>query len=74
MVVPVVHRSVGEMVLDRRVHIRVCRILIMHWDRFVEPPERVCCWRLQRVDKRSWIGGIVVLGGWEKVTRGSGVG
>lgn len=61
------------MALDRRVEIRVRGILVMNWHRFVELGEHVCCWRLQRVDKLSWVGGIVVFNWWEgKVARDGG--
>ena len=70
MVVPVVYRRMGEMVLDRRVHVRVWRILVMHRHRFVELWECVRGWRLHRVDKLSRVGGIIVLDRWEEVARG----
>lgn len=60
-IVPVEHGSVGEMTLDRRVHIWVWRILVVHCGGFIELGERIRCWRLQRVDKLSRVGRIVEL-------------
>ena len=70
MIVPAMHRSMREMSLDRRVHIRVWRVSIMHWHGLVELRERIRSWRLQRVDELSWVGRVVLLNGREKVIRG----
>ena len=70
MVVPAMHRSMREMSLDRRVHIRVCGISVMHRHRLVELGERVCSRRLQRVDELSRVDGIILLNRGEKVIRG----
>ena len=79
MVVPIVHGSMGEMTLDRRVHIRVWRVLVVHCRGFVKLGERARCWRLERVHDLGWVGGIVergwrgiVVRGW-RGSRGMGV-
>lgn len=66
----VVHGSMGEMSLDRRVHIRVWVILVMHCSGFVVLGERICGWRLHRVAKLSRAEGIVRLRRGEEMTRG----
>ena len=70
MVVPAMHRSMRKMSLDRRVHIRVCGISVMHWHRLVELRERVCSRRLQRIDELSRVDWIILFNRWEKVIRG----
>lgn len=62
------------MTLDRRVHIRVRRILVMHCGGFVELREHVCCWRLQGVGKLSRVGGIIKLRGGKVIRGGRGLG